>query len=101
MRRAARTDRNQREIVRAFRQIGATVQILSAVGHGCPDVLCGFRGQNILVEIKDGSKPPSARNLTADQVLWHAKWAGQVCVAESVEDAVKRVIHIVMKGAAA
>lgn len=91
MRRAAKTDRNQAEIVRAFRQIGASVQILSAVGKGCPDALVGFRGKNLLVEIKDGEKPPSARRLTADQERWHGSWAGQVMVAESIEDAVAQV----------
>jgi hypothetical protein len=91
MRRAAKVDRNQAEIVRAFRQIGATVQVLSAVGHGVPDILVGWRGANHLVEIKDGDKPPSARRLTADQVSWHGSWAGAVIVAESVEDAVTQV----------
>ena len=91
MRRAAKTDRNQIEIVKAFRQIGATVQVLSAVGKGCPDILVGWRGRNALIEIKDGDKPPSARALTADQIRWHGQWAGQVIVAESVEDAVTKV----------
>jgi Holliday junction resolvase len=99
MRTRGKSDANQAAIVRAFRDIGATVQVLSAVGKGCPDILVGWRGHNILVECKN--RDGRGVKLTADQVLWHAKWAGQVCVAESVEDAVKRVIHIVMKGAAA
>jgi Holliday junction resolvase len=94
MRRAAKTDKNQQEIVKAFRQIGATVQILSAVGKGCPDVLVGFRGSNVLVEIKDGDKVESAQKLTADQRDWHASWNGQVCVANSISDAVTKVIRV-------
>lgn len=93
MRRAAKTDSNQVEIVKAFRKIGASVQILSAVGKGCPDVLVGFRGVNVLVEIKDGEKAPSAQALTADQRKWHAAWNGQVCVANSIEEAVVKVIR--------
>lgn len=93
MRRAAKVDRNQPEIVRAFRQIGASVQILSAVGKGCPDTIIGFRGRNIFVEIKDGSKSPSEQKLTADQEHWHANWAGQRCVANSIEDALLKVIE--------
>jgi hypothetical protein len=93
---AAKVDRNQAEIVKAFRQIGASVQILSAVGKGCPDVLVGFRGKNVLVEIKDGELPPSGRVLTADQRDWHASWAGQVCVCKSIEEAVEAVISGVM-----
>jgi hypothetical protein len=91
MRRAAKVDRNQAEIVKAFRQIGATVQVLSAVGKGCPDLLVGWRGRNFLVEIKDGELVPSARQLTADQQRWHGAWAGSVIVATSIEDAVTQV----------
>ena len=57
------------------------------------DLLVGWRERNYLVEIKDGEKPPSARTLTADQREWHAAWAGQVLVAESVEDAVTKVVY--------
>jgi hypothetical protein len=89
---AAKTDANQKNVVKAFRDIGASVQILSAVGKGCPDVLVGFRGCNVLVEIKDGDKPPSARKLTTDQVKWHESWAGQVCVATDITDAINQVI---------
>lgn len=96
MRTRSRTDRNQQEIVSAFRDIGARVQVLSAVGKGCPDLLVGFRGVNVLVEVKDGGRVPSERKLTADQVRWHGSWAGQVCVAEDITDAVQKVIDISM-----
>lgn len=86
-RRAARTDANQAEIVEVLRQIGATVCVLSAIGKGCPDLLVGVHGVNYLMELKDGSKPPSARKLTRDEVLWHTCWRGQVAVVESVADA--------------
>jgi hypothetical protein len=57
MRRAARTDSNQTEIVATLRSLGCSVQMLHAVGAGCPDLLIGIDGQNLLLEIKDGSKP--------------------------------------------
>ena len=76
MRTAAKVDSNQADIVAALRQCGATVQLLHQVGGGCPDLLVGFRGQNLLIEVKDGAKPPSARNLTPDQQSWHAAWSG-------------------------
>ena len=88
MRTAARIDANQSEIVVALRQIGATVQTLHQVGRGCPDLLVGFRGVNILLEVKDGSKPPSARKLTPDEYSWHKDWRGQVAVVKSIEDAI-------------
>lgn len=91
MRRAARTDRNQTEIIAALRKAGATVQPLHAVGQGCPDILVGFRGRNWLFEIKDGFKPPSKRKLTTDQVEWHAGWKGRVCVVETIDQAMREI----------
>jgi hypothetical protein len=87
-RRAAKVDGNHGEIVKVLRQCGASVQSLAQVGDGCPDILVGFRGQNLLLEIKDGSRPPSARKLTVDQVPWHAQWRGSVAVVHSVESAI-------------
>jgi hypothetical protein len=91
MRRAAKVDANQAEIVEALRRIGASVQPLHAVGQGCPDLLVGWRGIVSLLEVKDGSKPPSARKLTEDQVKWHAEWRGQVAVVENVEQAIEAI----------
>lgn len=87
VRRAAKVDANQAEIVQKLRALGVTVQHLHAVGDGCPDLLCGYRRANFLLEVKDGSKIPSKRKLTSDQTEWHEGWRGQVAVAESIEDA--------------
>jgi hypothetical protein len=88
MRRAARTDNNHEQIVKALRAVGATVQSLAAVGQGVPDLLVGYQGKNILVEVKDGSKTPSRRKLTDDQVKWHDNWnGGAVAVVDSVDAA--------------
>lgn len=94
MRRAAKVDANQAEIVAALRAVGATVQPLHAVGQGCPDLLVGYRGQNYLLEVKDGSKPPSARKLTPDQVSWHDTWRGRAAVVASVDEAFAAVAII-------
>lgn len=80
MRRAAKVDRNQPEIVKALRKVGACVQSLAAVGDGVPDLLVGFQGQTVLVEVKDGERPKSERQLTDDQIEWHAAWRGGRCV---------------------
>lgn len=93
MRRAAKVDDNQAEIVAALRKIGASVQPLHAVGQGCPDLLVGWRGITSLLEVKDGKKPPSARKLTPDQEKWHAAWMGQVTVVETVEQAILAVTY--------
>jgi len=94
VRRAGKIDRNQPEIVERLRQAGATVQILSAVGQGCPDLLVGIKGRNMLLEIKDGLLAPSARKLTPDQLGWHAEWQGQVTVVDNWQMAVLLVESI-------
>lgn len=91
MRRAARIDANQPAIVKALRAIGCSVTETSGVGGGFPDLAVGFRKRTTLLEVKDGSKPPSARELTPDQVLWHISWRGQVAVVTSVEEAIAAV----------
>ncbi len=91
MRRAAKVDRNHPEIVAALRQVFAMVQDLSHVGNGCPDLLVGYRGQNFLLEIKDGEKSPSKKKLNDLQVDWHRDWRGQVCVVTSVTEALQAI----------
>ena len=94
MRRAAKVDANQADIVAALRMAGATVQPLHAVGKGCPDLLVGYQRVNYLLEVKDGSKVPSAQKLTDDQVEWHELWRGQAAV---VNDLTKR-FELVQRG---
>jgi hypothetical protein len=89
-RRAARTDSNQTEIVAAFRQAGASVKLVHTV-KGFVDAVVGINGRNLLVEIKDGSKPPSARKLTSDESDFHRTWKGKIDIVESVDD-VARVL---------
>jgi hypothetical protein len=87
VRRAAKVDANQGEIVKALRAAGATVQSLAMVGAGCPDLVVGYRGVNFLMELKDGSLPPSRKRLTPDEAAWHASWQGSVLVIEDVASA--------------
>lgn len=93
MRRAAKIDANQSEIVAALRAIGATVAVTSTVGQGFPDICVGYRGRSILMEVKDGSKPPSERKLTPDQELFHAAWRGEIVVVKSASEAVEYLMR--------
>lgn len=70
MRRAAKVDANQAEVVAALRQAGAGVTLLHQVGGGCPDLLVGIHGCWGVIEVKDGAKPPSARKRTPAQIRW-------------------------------
>lgn len=89
MRTAARVDANQNQVIAALRRVGATVEPIHMLGKGRPDLLVGFRGQNYLLELKDGSKPPSARRLTPDEERWRADWRGQAAVAGDIESALR------------
>jgi hypothetical protein len=89
--RQRRTDANQPEIVKALRKAGAFVQSLHAVGNGCPDVLVVRGDRMILLEIKDGSKPPSARSLTTAESDWHKLAGGHVRIVENVEQALEAI----------
>lgn len=91
MRRAAKIDANQEQVVSALRTAGAVVQSLAAIGKGCPDLLVSFRGNLHLLEVKDGNKPPSARKLTPDQVTWHQTWGALVEVVNSPEQALRAI----------
>ena len=98
MRRAAKVDANQRQVVAALRGAGATVQLLHAVGEGCPDLLVGHLGANYLLEVKDGQKPPSAQKLTPQQEIWHRDWRGHRVVVNSPEAALAAIGVIVVSG---
>lgn len=91
MRRAAKVDANQAEIVRVLRQLGASVEVTSGLGKGYPDLTVGYRGANYLLELKDGRKPPSARRLTPDEVAWHESWRGQVAVVKDLDEALAAI----------
>lgn len=82
-----RRDRNHPGIVKGLRDVGASVLDLGDVAKGCPDILVGWRGRNYLLEIKDGEKPPSQRDLTDDQKAFHLAWRGQVGVVLDLEAA--------------
>lgn len=87
--RIRRIDKNQPEIVARFRKLGCSVAILSEVGKGVPDVIVSLKRNSrpwtALIEIKDGSKPPSARKLTPDEQDFHNKWQGELYIIESIE----------------
>lgn len=100
MGRASRVDGNQASIVDGLRDIGATVQVLSSVRGGCPDLLVGFRGANYLLEIKPGDLASTKRQneLTRHELGWHLHWNGQVDKVESLEQALRVIGALVEDG---
>ena len=95
MRRAAKIDANQIQVVSALRAAGATVQSLAGVGKGVPDLLVGFKGTTLLFEIKDGAKAKSAQKLTEDQLVWHGAWKGGPLSVVDGPEAALRMIGVI------
>ena len=74
---AHKIDKNQNEIVEGLREIpGMSVTILSRVGKGVPDLLCGYQKRNFLFEVK----PDFRDSLTPDEQKFQRGWNGQVHV---------------------
>ena len=63
------------------------MQHLHTIGKGCPDIVVGFRGANILMELKDGDKAASKQKLTDDETEWHDTWRGQVAIVRNIAEA--------------
>ena len=79
-----RVDANQKYIVQMLRDFGASVQILSNVGHGCPDILVGYNFKNYAFEIK----APGGQ-LTKDEYDWQQSWRGNYYIIHNIEEALQ------------
>ncbi len=87
MRRAARRDANEQDIVKAMRAEGAYVKVIN--DEGLFDLLVSYRGDTLMIEVKDGAKPPSARRLTDAEQKFHDEWPGaDLYIVNSVEEAI-------------
>jgi hypothetical protein len=82
-------DGNHTEIREALRRVpGCRVFDSGDVGGGFPDLVIGFMGIIRLLEVKDGSLPPSQRKLTKDERKFHSAWEHlPVHVVNSVDEA--------------
>jgi len=74
-RRAAKVDANQPETVKLFRKLGWYVLIISQLKNCC-DIIVSKQGLTIAIEIKDGRKPPSARELSTGEQKFRREWQG-------------------------
>ena len=86
MRRAAKRDANEREIIQALRAAGATVVALN--GIGVPDLLVGYKGRNYLLEVKN---PETHGKLTRRQQTLHDLWRGVFVVVETPREALEAI----------
>jgi hypothetical protein len=93
MRRAAKVDAVQEQIVSALKAAGARVQSLAAIGKGCPDILVAYGTRPdvrlYLMELKTGKAEPNEL-----QKRWHIAWQAPVYVVRTPDEAL-RVLGII------
>lgn len=86
MRHAKRTDENQQAIVKALRDAGAYVWIISLP----VDLLVGYKGHTFLVEIKTNAR----KRLTALQADFFENWSGSTLARVDSPEAALRMIGV-------
>lgn len=79
-----KVDNNQKEIVRALRNVGAGVQSLASVGKGCPDLLVLYRGKWFVMEVKT-----EFGKLRPAQIRWIKTFRDEVVIPRNAEDALR------------
>ena len=84
-RRAAKVDSNQPEIVKAFRDLGWYVLIISQLKNCC-DIIVSKKGRTIAVEIKDGKKSKSKQKLSEGELKFKSEWQGEYKLITCIND---------------
>ena len=79
-----KVDSNQAQIIADLKKIGVSVLNLSRVGGGCPDILVGWQGKNILIEIKTAKG-----NLNDSQIEFFEQWKGPKFVCKSINEIIE------------
>jgi Holliday junction resolvase len=98
MRKKARVDANQREIVQQLRKIGISVLHTHQLGRGAPDLILGYRNENFMIELKDGNKTKSQQKLTPDEIEFQTKWQGNYAVCNSLEQILSVIDYVDERG---
>jgi len=85
--RRCRTDSLQAAVIQELERAGWSVQSLSQVGNGVPDLLVATpEGETFLIEVK-----APGRELSERQRRWKSRWKGRVVVVRSLEE-VARIV---------
>ena len=80
-------DANQASIVTALESIGCTVYDASRVGGGFPDLVVGYRGLTMLLEVKT-----ERGRVRKEQQQWHSSWRGCSFIVRSAMEAIEAVM---------
>lgn len=87
---ACKVDANHREIVEAMKAVGASIIDTSTLGQGMPDLIVGFHGKTILMEIKNPKTQYGRKGLNVNQRKWAEGWTGgPLSIVDSVDAALR------------
>lgn len=97
--RARRTDANHAEVRDGLRKIGASVYDSSTAGSGFPDLVVGFRGWTLLVEVKNPRHRKvggeAMRKTRERQESFRLRWkGGPVVQVESLDEAIALLLRL-------
>lgn len=87
-RRAAKVDDNQKEITKAFRDLGWYVLIISQLKNCC-DLIVSKQGVTVAIEIKDGKKPPSKQKLSKGEIKFKEEWQGDYALINCIDQVIE------------
>lgn len=82
-----RVDLNHAQIINGLLEAGMTAKSIASVGGGIPDVIAGFRGITVLLEVKNGNNA-----LTTQEESFALMWAGSYAVVRTKEEAIDAVL---------
>lgn len=89
MKYGTKKDANHHEVVDALKKAGAYVIDMSHVGCGFPDLIVGFQGKTMLMEIKNLKTAYGKKGLNKNQLKWREQWTGGTyCVVSCPETAI-------------
>ena len=94
MRKKARVDANQKEIVKQLRDLGVSVLHTHQLGRSAPDLILGYRNENFMIELKDGNKTKSQQKLTPDEIKFQCEWGGNYAVCNSIEQILTTIDYV-------
>ena len=94
--RACRTDKNHKQIVRAFRDLGWYVLDISQLKKCC-DLLVAKHRITVAVEVKDGTASKSKQKLTEGEKKFKEEWKGHYWIITSLAE-VEWLNHLVVAG---
>ena len=97
MRYGAKRDANHSEIVAALQEYGVSVIDTSHIGRGFPDLMLGWYGQTLMMEIKNPKTQYGRRGLNKNQMRWKEDWkGGPYAVVSTVDGAMAAVVALEM-----